>query len=109
MTTSRFSYVWLLPLLERPRQDVEADVQSALNSLPLKETLDASQVSLREVIATAIGGSDYWARLAADWIESGFPLDAELVAQIDAGVSSKQWEQNTRHRLYRLARQFGRR
>ncbi len=109
MATSQFSYVWLLPLLERPRQDVEADVQSALNSLPLKQPLDPSHVSLRELIATAFSGSDYWARLAADWVESGFPLDAELVAQIDAGVSSKQWEQNTRHRLYRLARRSGRR
>ena len=109
MATSQFSYVWLLPLLERPRQDVEADVQAALDSLPLKQPLTASDVSLREVVATAVSGSDYWARLAVDWLESGFPLDAELVAQIDAGVSSKQWEQNTRHRLYRLARRFGRR
>jgi hypothetical protein len=109
MATSPFSYVWLLPLLERPRQDVEGDVQAALDSLPLKQPLEASHVSLREVIATAFGGSDYWARLAADWLESGFPLDAELVAQIDAGVNSEQWEQNTRHRLYRLARRSGRR
>jgi hypothetical protein len=63
---------------------------------------------LGEVIATAFSGSGYWARLAADWLESGFPLGAELVEQIDAGVGSKQWEQNTRHRLRRLARRSGR-
>ena len=109
MGTSQFNYVWLLPLLERSRQDVEADVQAALNLLQLKQPLKASDVSLREVIATALSGSDYWARLATQWLESDFPLDAELVVQIDAGVSSKQWEQNTRHSLYRLARRFGRR
>jgi hypothetical protein len=108
MGATRFNYVWLTPLLERPRHDVEADVQAALDSLALKEPVDASQVSLREVIAAALAGSDYWARLAADWLESGFPLDAALVQQIDAAVSSKQWEQHTRHRLYRLARRIGR-
>jgi hypothetical protein len=37
MATSQFTYVWLLPLLERPRQDVEGDMQAALDALPLKE------------------------------------------------------------------------
>lgn len=105
---TQFNYVWLLPLLERSRQDIEADIQAALVSLPAEPLRDASDISLREVMAAALSGSDYWAGLAANWFEEGFPLDAALVEQIDSGVRSKQWKQSTSHRLYRLARRFDR-
>jgi hypothetical protein len=108
MATTRFSYVWLLPLLERPRHGVEADLQAALHALAFEQRVDASEVSLREVISTALNGSDYWARRAADWLEDGFPLDAALVEQIDSTVKSNRWEQSTLHRLWRLARRFDR-
>lgn len=107
MTPTDFSYVWLLPLLERPRHAVEADLQAALDSLPLKQRIHSVDVSLRGLIAAALDGSDYWARLAADWLDAGFPLDAALVAQVNAGIAAKRWEQHTRHRLYRLARRSG--
>jgi hypothetical protein len=66
-------------LLERSTHDVEADVQTPIDSLPLKEPVNTSDVSMREVIAAALAGSDYWARLAANWLESGFRVESRAI------------------------------
>jgi hypothetical protein len=101
-----FNYAWLFPLLERPRAHVTRDLQGSLDSLSLKQPPTPEEVSLRELVATALSSEDRWASLAAGWLESGFPLDVGLVKGIEQGIRLKKWERTTRHRLFQIVHRY---
>lgn len=67
----------------------------------------APQVSipalLRDIALAALrSGSDYWAGLAVNWLESGLPFDAVLRDSADSLPVTMS--QSTRHRAFRVAR-----
>ncbi|KAB8189510.1 hypothetical protein FH608_038570 [Nonomuraea phyllanthi] len=91
-----FSRLWLLPLLERPREEVERRAREALGP----GDPDLAEV-LQVVIQCALAGpSEYWISLALPWIiadEVG--LFAELLREIAVGRSRVQATQHTAKRL----------
>jgi hypothetical protein len=109
MGTTRFNYVWLLPLLERPYAEVAGNIQQALIDRGLPEPIEARDVSLREMVATGLrSGSTYWSGLAIGWVEQGFAVDAGLVELMDRLAEGKEIDQRTRHRAFALARRWDR-
>ena len=64
--------------------------------------------AVRQVILMGLTWpTEHWAGLAVAWVEQGAPLDAELVAALDA-VASKPFSQGIRHSAFALARQWQR-
>ncbi|NBF10812.1 hypothetical protein [Pseudomonas sp. Fl4BN1] len=106
--TQPFSYVWLLPLLERPHESVTADLDNAIAALNIAPPLP-EPIALREVLLTALGSdSEYWSRCAARWLEQGFPLDADLCESVLLYASRKMFSQPIRHTLVRLVKRWQR-
>ncbi|KTC35125.1 hypothetical protein AO265_34345 [Pseudomonas sp. ABAC61] len=106
--TRAFSYVWLLPLLERPCATVMANLAEAVAELGIEAPLP-DPLSLREVLLSALcSGSPYWPQCASRWLEQGFPLDPELCQTLLEQVRAKAFEQSTGHRLGALARRWQR-
>lgn len=104
--TREFSYVWLLPLLERPWARVMADLPGAVAELKIDAPLP-EPLSLRELLLTALGsGSPYWPRCAAQWLEQGFPLDHGLCTRLLELVHGKAFEQSVGQRLGSLAKRW---
>ncbi|MFK8399676.1 hypothetical protein M2D07_014310 [Pseudomonas sp. BGr12] len=97
-----FSYVWLLPLLEKPFEAAAIDLPEAARSLQEKHTLPA-KVELQRLVLTALTShSDYWRGLALQWLESGFPFDSELKELLALCAENKALPQSHRHRARRL-------
>ena len=104
--TRHFSYVWLLPLLERPYESVAADLPGALAGLRI-EPPPGEPLCLRQLLLTALGsGSEHWEHGAVAWLEAGFPLDRELCESLLHQVSQKMFSQPIRHRLTTLGKRW---
>ncbi|WP_226501845.1 hypothetical protein [Pseudomonas sp. MWU16-30322] len=101
--SNEFSYVWLLPLLEKPFEAAAIDLPDSVKILQKKHTLPA-QISLQQLVLTALAShSEYWAGLALQWLEDGFPLDFELTEMLAFCAENKALPQSHRHRARRLA------
>jgi hypothetical protein len=97
-----FSYVWLLPLLEKPLETAALDLSDAVRALGEKHTLPAD-IALQPLLIIALTShSEYWPGLALKWLEDGFPMDAELTAVLAHCVEDKTLSQSDRHRARRL-------
>ncbi|MGN2409359.1 hypothetical protein ACTACD_26745 [Pseudomonas syringae] len=97
-----FSYVWLLPLLEKPFETAALDLPDAVGALSEKYTLPAG-IALQPLVMTALTShSEYWSWLALKWLEDGFPLDVELTAVLARCTEDKTLSQSRRHRARRL-------
>ncbi|GAB7529183.1 hypothetical protein PS3A_15920 [Pseudomonas sp. 3A(2025)] len=104
--TLHFSYVWLLPLLEKPYDAVKLDLPVALSALKIKSALPA-KVSLRQVLVTALeSDSDYWFQRAIKWLDEGFPVDDDLAELLLHCSSRKVLSQSIRHSAFSVARRW---
>jgi len=104
--TLSFSYVWLLPLLEKPYESVKLDLSAALSALEIKRSLPA-EISLREVLVTALeSDSQYWSQLAIKWLDEGFPVDHNLSELLLQCSSRKTLSQSVRHKAFAFARRW---
>ncbi|TVT85882.1 hypothetical protein [Pseudomonas sp. H3(2019)] len=97
-----FSYVWLLPLLEKPFETAALDLPDAVRALSKKYTLPADIVLQPLVITALTSHSEYWSGLALKWLEDGFPIDVELTALLAHCAEDKMLSQSRRHRARRL-------
>jgi hypothetical protein len=97
-----FSYVWLLPLLEKPFETAALDLPDAVKTLGKKYTLPAD-IALQPLVITALmSHSEYWSGLALKWLEDGFPIDIPLTALLAHCAEDKTLSQSRRHRARRL-------
>ncbi|WP_246226477.1 hypothetical protein [Pseudomonas atagonensis] len=104
--TLRFSYVWLLPLLEKPYDAVKLDLPAAIAALKIKSALPVD-ISLRQLLVTALeSDSEYWSGLAIKWLDDGFPIDHNLSALLLQCASRKVLSQSARHKAFSLARRW---
>ena len=86
--------LWLMPLLLKP-QDVVIEAISGA---------EANSGLLPAVLRFALGSwSDYWAGLALEWLEAGYPSTGLLDA-LQALKDSSRQSQPVRHRALRLWR-----
>ena len=98
-----FSYVCLLPLLEKPFETAALDLPDAVRTLSKKYRL-TTEVTLQPLVVTALAShSEYWAGLALQWLEDGFPLDLELTVLLAHCSENQTLSQAHRHRARRLA------
>lgn len=98
-----FSYVWLLPLLEKPLKTATLELPDAIKALNEKYSLPAD-IALQPLVITALSShSEYWSGLALKWLEEGFPIDVELTALLAQCATDKSLSQSRRHRARRLA------
>lgn len=98
-----FSYVWLLPLLEKPFETAALDLPDAVRALGKKYTLP-TEIALQPLVITALTSqSEYWAGLALKWLEDGFPIDFELTGLLAHCAENQTLSQSRRHRARRLA------
>ncbi|GAA1857065.1 hypothetical protein GCM10009687_25240 [Asanoa iriomotensis] len=84
--------LWLLPLLERPPDEVTgafAEAQADESFVP---------ALLRFAVESR---SDYWAGLALRWLETGYPATA-LTSTLATLKDSRTQPQSVRHRALRL-------
>ncbi|WP_248961885.1 hypothetical protein [Sphaerisporangium perillae] len=91
--------VWLLPLLERSRETVEAEVES----LRTEDTPDFAQVVrvIIEMELTAL--APYWVTLAVDWIRvEEVPLFEDLLIALQ---QHRHISQRARHQAKRLLKE----
>ncbi|MER6951395.1 hypothetical protein ABT294_46010 [Nonomuraea sp. NPDC000554] len=95
------SRLWLLPLLERPRDEVERQARQALGP----DDPDIAE-ALQAVIQRGIAGpSEYWVSRALAWmIADEVELFAELLKEIAVG---RRWSQAVQHTAKRLLKQNG--
>lgn len=83
-----FSYVWLLPLLEKPFATAALDLPEAVSALSEKYTLPTG-IALQPLVITALtSDSDYWTGLALKWLEDGFPVGMIALASAGSGVAN---------------------
>lgn len=100
--SEEFSYVWLLPLLEKPFETAALDLPGALKALSKKYTLPCD-VTLQPLVITALTShSEYWSGLALKWLEDGFPIDTALTALLARCAEDNTLSQSRRHRALRL-------
>jgi hypothetical protein len=97
-----FSYVWLLPLLEKPFETAALDLPDAVSALSEKYTLPADVAFQPLVILALMSHSEYWSGLALKWLEDGFPIDVELNALLAHCAEDKTLSQSRRLRARRL-------
>lgn len=101
--SNAFSYVWLLPLLEKPYEAVALDLPGAIGALRIKRALP-TEIALRQLLVTALEShSEYWAGLALQWLEQGFPQDPKLTELLMHCSESRTLSQSDRHKARRLA------
>lgn len=96
------SYVWLLPLLEKPFETAALDLPDAASALSKKYTLPAD-IALHPLVITALTShSEYWSGLALKWLEDGFPVDIALTELLAHCAEDKTRSQSCRHRARRI-------
>ncbi|WP_416362956.1 hypothetical protein [Pseudomonas sp. NFX183] len=97
-----FSYVWLLPLLEKPFEMAVLDLPDAVSVLSKKYTLP-TDIALQPLVITALTShSEYWSGLALKWLEDGFPVDIAMTALLAHCAEDKTLSQSHRQRARRL-------
>ncbi|GIE24854.1 hypothetical protein Ahu01nite_079560 [Winogradskya humida] len=84
----------LLPLLERPFREVEAEVTARTSFEPDPPWLELITMALR-------WPTEYWADRALDWIEGGYAND-ELSSVLDETSQLPTRSQRFRHRALRV-------
>lgn len=100
--SDEFTYVWLLPLLEKPEREAAQELTRSVKILGEKYTLP-SNIALQPLVVTALTShSDYWSGLALTWLEDGFPLDPELTTLLAHSAENRTLSQSRRHRARKL-------
>jgi hypothetical protein len=98
---SEASAVRFLFLLEPPLEELRSAVQASLVSAGLQSVA----LPVSAIVAAALRGtSDYWAALAASWLEQDREQHPDLQGLISEAVASRWARQHTRHRLRRFIR-----
>lgn len=98
-----FTYVWLLPLLEKPLGQGTQELPRAIKALGEKCILPGD-IALQPLVVTALTShSDYWSGLALKWLEDGFPMDPELKTLLIQSSEDRTLSQSRRHRARKLA------
>ncbi len=98
-----FTYVWLLPLLEKPLGEGAQELPRAIKALGEKCILPGD-IALQPLVVTALTShSDYWSGLALKWLEDGFPMDPELTTLLIQSSEDRTLSQSRRHRARKLA------
>jgi hypothetical protein len=93
--------VRFLFLLEHPLDEVRSAVRTALAAAGLQDV----PLPLSVIVAAALRGKmEYWASLAASWLEQDGEQYPELQDLIADAVASAWASQRTRHRLRRFLR-----
>ena len=91
------SFVPLLIFLEFPLAEAKALIFSSnFQNFPY-ENLIAFAVSSK---------SDYWAKLAVDWLEQGIPVGEKIVEPLKLMIDSKWASQKTRQSAFRLVKRL---
>ena len=86
------SLIGLLPVLEHSHLEAQAFESAGLLRLP-------------ELVVFALKeGSAYWAGLALNWLEAGFPFSECIKTELLFASQRPELDQATRHRLYALHR-----
>lgn len=97
-----FSYVCVLPLLEKPFEIAALDLPNIASTLGKRYTLPAD-LALQPLVITALAShSEYWSDLALKWLEDGFPIDVTLATLLAHCTEDKTMSQSRRHRARRL-------
>jgi len=94
--SARSHLLWLLPLLERPPDEVAPAIAAA--DAGAEAGTELVPALLRYALASA---SRRWPALALGWLEAGYPV-AELVDALGELKDSPQQTQPIRHRALRL-------
>jgi len=104
----RFSYVWLLPLLEKSYGTVKQNLSVAVSTLGIKSSIP-EEISLSQLLVTALeSDSEYWSQLAIKWLDDGFPVDQKLSELLLQCSSQKVLSQSFRRKAFRIARHWKR-
>lgn len=92
--------VWLLPLLQRPRDSVEAEVES----LREEDTPDFTEV-VRAIVEMELNAlTPFWTPLAVDWIKvEEVPFFEGLLVDLQ---HQRHIAQRTRHQAKRLLKAY---
>ena len=103
------SYVTLLPLLEYPLPEVQAQLPAGLTKAGLspEEAVCISPERLVLFALTASWGS-HWPELAVSWLESGLPISPAIAHALNALSQDKRFPQSVRHRGFALAKRWAR-
>lgn len=89
--------VALLPLLERRYTDL------------LMKKLESQCIDSSTLVQFAVAEeSDYWRGLALEWLDDGFPVDAELALCLETLGQSKTGTQQHRHKAFTFAIKWNR-
>ena len=96
----------LLPLLEHSHSGAESELRAFLPQLQPPIQYSASEILRRLVLFALQPASEYWATLAAGWLDDGFPCDAAICSSAVALPTSIS--QHTRHRAFRAATRWER-
>lgn len=99
------SAVGVLPLLEKPLEEVRAAAALTAQrlNLPAEEILAGLPVEAVLRTALAYQGSDHWVELASAWLEM-LPPQVALADELDAAWRDNRLNQRLRHRLRKMAR-----
>lgn len=84
------------------------DVMGALTALLREHTLDEEDAEFPAWVAIETGlsgGSEYWAKLALDWLEIVRPT-RKILEMLPAVADARWASQGTRHRARKLLRRF---
>jgi hypothetical protein len=66
------------------------------------EAVDHGQI----ILAGLRAPSDYWVRLAVDWLEQGAPVNIEICKELERVASTHHLDQGLRHKAFAMARSF---
>jgi hypothetical protein len=94
--------VGILPLLEMPFGALEHKARHSAIRLGIPPQRLLRTLPLATIIRAALAtGSDYWVRLAVEWLEDS-DIASQLQDAIGSAASEVRLEQSLRHRLRRL-------
>ncbi len=104
----RTGYVALLPLLRLPYREVLSELPKALSDFGVSRE-EADLVSLSALVVFALrSSSEFWARLAIEWLSLGFPITPQIREAGDEMIEAKRGTQRMRHDLFRILRRWER-
>jgi hypothetical protein len=84
------------------------DIRPLLVNLesPYKD-FDGSEEIAREVVLAALRWpTEYWARLAIEWLAQGAPIDTKVVEALDEVAQHVGFSQSVRHKAFATARRW---
>lgn len=100
------NFMPLLPLLESEVNLAKELVVNGVRRAELPSTV-ADNFPFEDLIIYALGWeTEYWPKDAIEWLESGYPLNSEIVKWLRTVSEKRHYHQRTRHRAIALARKW---